>query len=356
MHRREFLRHSALVSLAFAGGTKAFGAGTARRLRVAQIGTAHAHAAEKWATLRRLSDIFDTVALCEPDAAQRAKAEQEPEYAGARWVTEQEFFALPEIDAVLVEAELPDLLRLGQRVIERGWHLHLDKPAGRSWPDFVALDEAARKRGRVFQHGYMYRFHPAFQFCFSAAKQGWLGKIQAIHGEIGKVIGAARRPWLAENYGGSMLLLGCHLIDLTIALLGAPGRVSGYRRRSLPQQDAFSDHEVAVLEYPRALATIRSLLTEVAGDERRQFVVCGENATIEIMPLEPARLRVAFKRPPPGFARGYQDVALDPVDGRYAEQLREFARLVRGQAPRYPQFESSHDRLVQRVLLEACAP
>jgi len=271
-------------------------------------------------------------------------------------LSEAGLFARTDLDAVLVETELPDLLHYGTRVLERGWHLHLDKPPGRDLAAWRRLQARAAAANRVLQTGYMYRYHPALRFCFEAQEQGWLGDILAIHGDIGKVIGAGRRPWLAEHYGGSMLLLGCHLVDLTVALMGAPAGVTSHRRRTFPAPDEFFDHEVAVLEYPRGLATIRSLLAEVGGDDRRQFVVCGENATIEVRPLEPARVRVAFKRPPAGFKAGYQDVTLPAVTGRYDAQLLDFAALVRGGTSCLPRFDAAHETLVHEVLLRACEP
>jgi predicted dehydrogenase len=198
----------------------------------------------------------------------------------------------------------------------------------------------------------MYRYHPAVRFCLHAAEKGWLGRVFAIHGEIGKVIAPSRRPWLAENYGGSMMLLGCHLIDITVALLGSPSRVTGYRRNTFPDRDNFFDHEFAVLEYTGAMATIRSMLAEIEGEERRQFVVCGENATIEIMPLEPARLRVAFQKPPEGFTSGYQDVEFPAVEARYGAQLIDFARMIRGGPSALQRFDTAHDLRVHEALLQ----
>ncbi|MBL9216186.1 MAG: Gfo/Idh/MocA family oxidoreductase [Opitutaceae bacterium] len=353
LNRRDFLAAGSAAALAaFALRGWAAPAGP-RRLRVAQIGTAHAHAAEKWATLQRFPEHFAVAGLCEPDPALRAKAAGQEEYRGAAWLAEEELFSRDDLDAVLVETELPDLLRYGERAIARGWHLHLDKPPGRDLAAWRRLQAAAAAARRVLQPGYMYRYHPALRFCLEAQERGWLGEILAIHGDIGKVIGPARRPWLAEHYGGSMLLLGCHLIDLTVALMGAPASVTTHRRRSFPERDAFSDHEVAVLGYPRGLATIRSLLAEVGGDDRRQLVVCGENATLEVTPLEPARLRVAFQRPPAGFRAGYQDVPLPAVAGRYDEQLLDFAAMAQGQPSRLPRFDAAHDALVQDVLLRA---
>lgn len=242
-------------------------------------------------------------------------------------------------------------MRWGDRVLTAGWHLHLDKPPGRSLEAFAALQVKAQQANRVFQQGYMYRYHPALRFCFEAADKGWLGRIHTIHGDIGKASNPERRLWLAQHYGGSMMLLGCHLMDVAIALMGTPAKVVAFRRNTFPERDGFCDNETAVLEYAGGFATIRSLLAKVEGDDRRQFVVLGENATIEIMPLEPARMRVAFLRPPAGFVRGYQEVKPPAVEGRYTEQLRDFAGMVRGRATTAQRFTAAHDRVVHDALL-----
>jgi hypothetical protein len=77
-----------------------------------------------------LVDIFDVAGIWEPDALRRAQVAAEPEYRGARWLTEAEVFGDRSIRAAVVETELPDLLTMGRRCLEAGWHLHLDKPAG----------------------------------------------------------------------------------------------------------------------------------------------------------------------------------------------------------------------------------
>ena len=352
MHRREFIRTGGLAATALAA-RPLFAEPAAAPIRVAQIGTAHAHAAEKWATLQRLAGAFAPAGIWEPDAAQRARAAAEPEYRGARWLSEAGLFGDAGITGVLVETELPDLLAQGRRVLESGRHLHLDKPPGADLAAFAALQALAAQKGRVLQTGYMYRYHPAFQFCLRAVREGWLGPVFAVHGDIGKVIGAGRRPWLAAHYGGSMMLLGCHLLDLAVAVLGPPERITTQRRNTFPERDGFFDHEIATLEYPRALATVRSLLAEVGGEARRQFAVFGEKGTVEIRPLEPARVRLALARPAGGHPAGYHEVALPAVTGRYDEQLLDFARMVRGEPSCAPQFPPAHELMAHRVLLES---
>jgi predicted dehydrogenase len=355
MHRREFLRTGGIAAAALLGSRPLFAAGEIQRLRVVQIGTSHSHAPEKWTTLGRLSDLFDVAGIWEPSEERRERAALAPEYRGARWLKESEVFGDRSIRAALVETELPDQLAMARRVLAAGWHLHLDKPAGTDLAAFAALQQAADRDGRVLQLGYMLRHHPAIQFCFEAHRQGWLGNLVAIHGDMGKVIGPRRRPWLADNYGGSMMLLGCHLIDLVVALLGTPQSHTTHRRRTFPERDKFYDHEMAVLEYPRVMATVRSLLVEAGGEERRQFVLCGERGTIEVLPLEPAHVRMYLTAPAGEFREGWQDVALPRLTGRYDDMMHDFAARVAGHPSAVPLFTPAHDLRAQETLLAVAA-
>ena len=55
-----------------------------------------------------------------------------------------------------------------------------------------------------------------------------------------------------------MFELGCHVIDLVINILGSPDKVTAYFRHSAPVDDALLDNMLAVFEYPRATATVKS--------------------------------------------------------------------------------------------------
>lgn len=355
MQRRDFIRTGSVAAAALLAARPLRAAVPASRLRVVQIGTAHSHAPEKWQTLQRLTAVFDVAGIWEPDARRQAQVAADPEYRGARWLTEAEVFGDRSIRAAVVETELPDLLSMGRRCLAAGWHLHLDKPAGADLAGFADLQRTAVSRERVLQLGYMLRYNPAIRFCLDAHRRGWLGEIFSIHGDMGKVVGAQRRPWLAENYGGSMMLLGCHLLDLTVGLLGRPERLVTHRRRTFPEHDGFFDHEMAVLEYPRGLATVRSMLAEVGGEERRQFVLSGDKGTIEVLPLEPARARLCLKEPAGGFRSGWQDVALPSAPGRYDDMLLDFSGMIAGRPSEASLFTPAHDLLTQEILLQAAA-
>ncbi|MEZ5275117.1 MAG: Gfo/Idh/MocA family oxidoreductase [Opitutaceae bacterium] len=352
--RRSFIRSASVAALAVAGAGRLSGATLpARPIRVAQIGTDHSHAGAKWRTLQDLPEFFDPVGIFEPVQVNREGAMEDGDFEGARWLSEEELFTGGGVDAVLIETDLPGLVHWADRALAQGWHVHIDKPPGRDLAGLAGLQEKALEMHRTLQMGYMFRYHPAFTFCLQAVRSGWLGKIHAIHGDIGKAIGAERRPGLAESYGGSMMLLGCHLLDLAVAILGRPENVRFFRRNSHPEHDAFMDNETAVLEYSDAVATIRSLLFEVGGGDRRQFVVLGEKGTVEIRPLEPARLRLVLAEPAGAYPAGEHAVPIASVNGRYRTQLEDFARMARGAPTILTGFSPQHDRLVQEVLAQA---
>ncbi|MBM4027332.1 MAG: Gfo/Idh/MocA family oxidoreductase [Planctomycetes bacterium] len=249
-----------------------------------------------------------------------------------------------------VETVVSDLVSTAQRCISAGMHVHLDKPAGCSLTAFQELLAEAARRRRTVQMGYMFRHNPAFRFCFRAVREGWLGEVFEVHGVISKTVDAQQRKELAE-YPGSMFELGCHLIDAVVAVLGRPEKIGSFSRRSRPQQDDLADNQVAVFEYAKATATIRSSLLEVEGTQRRQFVVCGTRGTVEIRPLEPPRLQMALDRPWREYRKGYQDIELPPMPGRYDDHLLELARLIRGEKESEYLFE--HDLAVQEAVLQA---
>jgi predicted dehydrogenase len=149
-----------------------------------------------------------------------------------------------------------------------------------------------------------------------------------------------------------MFILGCHLIDAMVAVMGKPDKVTPYIRHTRPQQDGLADNTLAVFEYPKATATIRSALIEVDGSKRRQFVICGDKGTVVLRPLEPPKLQLVLDEVRGQYKKGEQQVELPPMPGRYDKQLSEFARVVRGE--KQPDYSPQHDLVVHETLLRAC--
>lgn len=359
MKRREFFAACGKASLGWAAAGPLVMLAQARpaagpgakppRIRIGQIGTAHAHAAGKIAALRRSGD-FEVVGLVEPNPILRQQAERARDYQGLPWLTEEQLLNSAGLQAVAVETEVGDLLSSAARVLAAGQHIHLDKPAGESLSGFKKILEEATRRRLTVQMGYMFRYHPGFQLCFRAVREKWLGEVFSIETGMGKVVDAASRQALRKYGGGAMFELGCHVIDAAVNLLGRPQRVVAHNRSSAPVADGLADNQLAVLEYPKATVTVRSSIIEIAGEARRQFVVCGDRGTLDIRPLEPPRLRVALAEPRGEYRRGYQDVAM-PGYRRYDDDFVDLAKIIRGE--KGPDFSTTHDLAVQETVLLA---
>lgn len=321
-------------------------------IKIGQIGTAHAHAAGKIATLRKLTDYYEIVGIVEPDAERRKKLSNHSAYRGLEWISEEQLLNTPGLQAVAVETDIPQLVPTGMRCVSAGMHIHLDKPAGLSLSEFRKLLDEATRRNLTVQMGYMFRHNPAFRFCFQAVEQGWLGEVFEVHCVISKKVGADERRRLSA-YPGSMFELGCHLIDAMVKVLGRPDKVTGFSRCVRPEQDNLADNQLGVFEYDKCTATIRSALVEVEGQKRRQFVVCGDRGTVEIRPLEPPKLLLALDRPVERYRKGYQEITLPKMPGRYDDQLIELARIIRGQ--KESEYPPEHDLAVQEAILKAGA-
>ena len=322
-----------------------------QKIRVGQIGTKHAHGIGKLQTVRKLSEHFEVIGVVETDAAQREKVQLTESFRGLTWMTSDQLLEQPGLQLVLVETEIDQLLSTAEKCLVAGMHIHLDKPAGSSMREFERLVRLAADKNRMIQMGYMFRSNPAFQFLIEAANNGWLGEIFEIHGVISKQIAMAERAELARYRGGSMFELGCHLIDAVVKLLGKPSSVVAVNRNTHPQVDQLHDNCLAVFQYPKATATIRSSVVEVAGNRRRQFTVCGTQGTIEIEPLEPPLLTLTLDRPQGKFQKGTQTVELPKMDGRYDGDLLDFASAIRGE--RVYGYSLEHDLVVQACVLQA---
>ena len=355
--RRDFIKTtgSAALGMSLAARAALAGAGQAsrsgRRVKIGQIGTAHAHAAGKMSTLRKLVDDFEVVGVVEPDPTRREALQGHSAYQGLNVMTEDELLRAPGLEAVAVETAVGDLVPTARRCVAAGMHLHLDKPAGMSLPEFESLLSEARPRKLVVQLGYMFRHNPAFAFLFNAVQEGWLGEIFEIHGVISKALNAPSRAELAKLPGGTMFELGCHLIDPLVYTLGKPDKVTPYPRRTLPDQDTLADNCLAVFEYPKATCTIRSSGVEFQGQHRRQFTVCGTEGTIDIRPLEPPKLLLCLASARQPYGRGYQEVVLPDMPGRYDDQLQDLAQVIRQEKPNT--FPYSHDLATHSAILEA---
>ncbi|NUQ64011.1 MAG: Gfo/Idh/MocA family oxidoreductase [Pirellulales bacterium] len=352
--RRRFLKQITGSGIAagaslWLGTGPGWAAAAGEGIKVGQIGVGHAHAGGKMDALRKLSRHYEVVGVVEPREDLRRKWQDHPIYRGLTWMTEEQLLNTPGLKAVAVETQVCDLLPAAARCVAAGMHIHLDKPAGESLSQFRKVLEEASRRALTVQMGYMFRNNPAFQFCFQAVRDGWLGRISEVHGVMSKLSSPNERKPLLPHPGGTMFELGCHLIDALVRVMGKPDKVVSFARATHPEIDNLADSQLAVFEYPQAIATIRASVVEAEGGRRRQFVVVGDEGTVSILPLEPPRLTLALGKPNARFAQGFHEITLPAMPGRYDDQLIELARIIRGEMEHpYP---PEHDLAVQEAVL-----
>ncbi len=354
MNRREFITTLEGSALALAAASLFPSDALAQskpKLRVGQIGTGHAHASGKMGAMRKLSDHFEVVGIVEPDAKKREAAQKNSAYEGLTWLTTEQLLGTKGLQAVAVETEVKDLLSTAEKCIAAGKHIHLDKPAGENLAHFRRIVESARQQKLTIQMGYMLRYNPAIQLCYRAAKEGWLGRVFSIEAAMSKALDQNGRAQLKAYRGGAMFELGCHVLDSAMNILGQPQKVNAFNRSSSSLNDGFADNQYAVLEYPHATAVIHSAIVEPGGEARRQFTVCGEQGTIEVRPLEPAKVRLYLDRPQGEFKKGWQEVELAKTTGRYDAEFLDLAAAIRGEKPFGWSYD--HDLAVQETLLRA---
>lgn len=351
------------TSLAFAGGgpgpaaeptPSTPGAGAAARavpprIRIGQIGVGHAHAT-KLAVYRESPD-YEVVGIVEPDPALRARAEAQPAFQGLAWMTQEQLLSQPGLQAVLVETEVRRSLDAAEACVAAGKHVHIDKPAGTSLVQLRRVLDAAADKRLMVQMGYMHRYNPGIVLLRQFVHEGWLGNVFEADAVMSKMMPPESRRDLAAYPGGTLFEFGGYLIDMIFKMLGPAERVVGFTQRVGAADDTLTDNGLAVLAYPRALATIRSTALEVEGQARRHVVVCGTEGTMHVQPLDNPVVRLTLAKPRGGYEAGTRDITM-PRYVRYVDDAADMAKVIRGE--KQTDFPYEHDFAVQRALFQAC--
>lgn len=328
-------------------------------IKIGQIGVCHEHASGKLSTLKKWPDIFEIVGVVDDrrtTAAKFAGTDMKP-YEGQKWMTEEELFNTPGLQAVAVETPNADLVPAALRCMERNLAMHMDKPGGEDLKLFGKLLDGCKKRNLPFQMGYMFRNNPAIQLCQKAVRENWLGDLFEIQADMSHHYGGETyQRYLSHFKGGIMFNLGCHHIDWIVSLLGRPEKVTPFLRSTPGAAAGAKNNCLAVLEYPHAFVSLTACDLVADGANQRGLKIIGSKGTIELRPLErsdgkPLQLRLRLLEGNAKYAAGSHVVDFATKDGRYDAQLLELARIIRGEMKNPYTYE--HDLLTQEVLLAA---
>ena len=328
------------------------------RVRMAQYGTKHGHAAGKLAALRH-SRRVELAGVFEPDAERRRElAREDGPYRGVRWFDDvREMLEDPTIVAVASEGRNAESLDQTEEIVRAGKHVWYDKPAGDNWEQWQRIVALAEQRNLLIQMGYMFRYHDGFQRIARLVESGLLGDLFAIRAHFSTSISEPARHLIGRHAGGIFYDLAGHMLDQIVWLLGRPLQVTAFLRNDSGTVPGFKDNTLGVFAYEQALAFVDIAAMESVPAARR-FEVYGSRGSAIMEPLEPARaLRLCLADGYPlgegVYKPGEQLIPLRdrPRQMLYDMELAAFLAAILGERP--PDRTPAHELLVQETLLRA---
>ena len=334
-----------------------------KKLKVVQIGTKHDHARPTFQTLRDLSEEYEVLGWYEPDEAFRETAESWEQFVGAHeFLTLDEVWQIDDLDAVIVETEESLLTEYSLLAAEHGLHVHMDKPGSPEIRDFTKLLNVCREKKLAFQIGYMYRYNPAVKRALELLREGKLGEITSVEANMGCLHNKEKREWLGQYKGGMLYFLGCHLVDLVYLFQGQPEKVLPLSKPTGLDGVEAEDYGAAAFAYPNGVSFVRTSAAEVNGFNRRQLVIVGSKATLEIYPLErhageadilDCTMKESYVED--ACQTGWRECGKTtkyPPFHRYKDMMIDYAAMVRGEKEN--PFTLDYELAVQKLVLDAC--
>ena len=323
-----------------------------KKIKIGQIGIGHNHGEAKMLAVRKFPELFEVIGYAEENERWIEKRGNNEGYAGLPRLSVEEVIARS--DAVMIESDVWDLTKYATMCVDAGKHIHLDKPASGSLEEYKYVLDTAKEKDIVVQLAYMYRYNPAVLDCLERIKRGELGEIYSINAEMSTYHNPDYKRWLTNFGGGIMYILGSHLVDLIVYVMGEPKKITSFMKHTELDGVDFEDNNLAVLEYDKALCRIFVSSVEVNGFGRRQFMVSGSRGTYNICPLE--RPITATWSDTEIADRCYEDRKKilhfedNTKNGRYDDMMQDFYYYVMGEKKNPYSYE--HDYLVQKVLSE----
>lgn len=256
-------------------------------------------------------------------------AETSRDFARARgFALAPDFEALladPSIDAIVLAT--PHSHHWSQVVAcaRAGKAVYVEKPLALTHDQAVTAVEACRKAGTTLAVGHNRRFLPAMLALSESVRQGELGQLLHVEGNFSGPFGleyeaSAWRAHESEAPGGGLTLMGVHIIDAMIALMGPVSAVSALSLRQVLSIE-LDDTSAATFRFASGASGYMSTLTATARLWRLQaFGSKGWAHVLDHDILESCRIGAQVQR---------QTL---PAQDAERVALEHFARAVAGEA------------------------
>lgn len=340
-----------------------------KKIKVVQFGTwAMCHAEHIMMTMRSMPELFEIAGICEPNEERLKRAKNRDAYKGLNILTKDEILNDKTIDAVIVESHELEQDKDALEFVKRGFNIHLEKPGGVS-PAFEEMMSIAKKNKTVIHMGYMYRYNPAVKYAIELAESGKLGEINYVEAQMNTCYGEYGLNFLSELPGGMMYYLGCHLTDIVYRLMGKTEDIVPMNFSTHAKERLTLDAGFVIYNYNGKTSFVKTCASEINGDARRQIVISGTRATVEIMPLEnpveapgiicpgDVSMKITYDNCYTGmrnFDLRSQTVKF-PLYGRYDDMMIDFVNKVNGKPEKIYTYDYElevHNMLMKSVNLK----
>lgn len=347
-----------------------------RKAKVVLWGIVHNHAKGKFDALLKLTNDFEVVGWVDDTAstAMRMKDPDPKNYERFPKLTPDQVLNEVKPDLIVVEVSNSELVEVSTKIAAAGYPMHMDKPLGTDAAGFRRMSDICKARGIPLQIGYMFRANEAINCGARLAHDGVIGEVFAIEADLNHSYGYPKYPEYASAYpGGTAYLLACHAIEWAMPIFddAMPERTYSIIKPAPGDPEDAPTHTLTIMEYPRCIATFR--VCSRGTQPCRHIRIDGTDGTIEIEPIEDFRkvkhttgldedglarvdklvVKMFLKKAKPPYKEGLNYIEFKAPDDRYAGQLHELARILRGEIPNPPGLYE-HDLKVHQVSLDAC--
>ena len=281
---------------------------------------------------------------------------------GARWEPDpQRLLEDGGVDVVDVCTPTPTHAELICAAVDSGKHVFCEKPLARTVEEAQAIRARAEQSDCIVTVGYLYRFHPAFQFVKTVLEEGVIG---APHFATFRLGGrGSHKAWKhrRETGGGAGSEMLVHMIDLALWYFGEPERVTNLHTVTMLPEREIEGERVAVDAEDLVLLRLESrsgVESLCQGDlltpgYMNHVEIQGDNGSLMSSILDYLPTTVYCKEPRGIFDRGHTFESFGKVD-LFERQLTHFLATVRGEEP--PTLNSVEDSIRLMQVMERALP
>jgi predicted dehydrogenase len=253
------------------------------------------------------------------------------------------------IDVVDVCTPTPSHADVIIKALESGKHVFCEKPLARNLEEAMKIQEKVSQTAKIVMVGYLYRFHPAFQFAKDIIEEQIIGKpYYAIFRLGGR---GSHKAWKhkRENGGGSGNEMLVHMLDLILWYFGKPSTIENLyvdtilQKREIEGKTVETDAEDLIL-LKMEMANGTKVLCEsdlITPSYMNYIEVHGTNGSLWTSILDYLPTIVYCKEPRGIYDRGHNFFEFPKVD-LFKKELDHFIDCVKnGDKPRTHSIDES---------------